>query len=63
MKRFPWIFAGIGIGIAAASLLYTEDPKPIDPTADDGFTDLARKTFAWGTGQQSPDDLAPSHAT
>lgn len=66
MKGFPWILAGIGVGIAAASLLYTSDPEPIDPTIDDGLTDLAHKTFAWGTGQQpagDPTDVATTPAT
>lgn len=63
MKGFPWIFAGIGIGILAAYSLYTSDPEPISDTADDGLTDLAHKTFAWGTGQQPALDPAATPAT
>ncbi len=63
MKNFPWILAGIGIGILAAYTLYTDEPEPINDTTDDGLTDLAHKTFAWGTGQQAAVEPAATPAT
>jgi uncharacterized protein YjbJ (UPF0337 family) len=53
MKGFPWILAGIGIGIAITYIVYTSEPEPAYSSIDDGFTDAARKTFAWGTRQKA----------
>ena len=57
MKGLPWILVGVGIGIAATYVLFfdqlTDQREPAYDTAYDGFTDAARKTFAWGTRKQA----------
>lgn len=56
MKGLPWILAGIGVGIAVTFLLFVDPRSETEPAYDipyDGFTDVARKTFAWGTRKQS----------
>jgi uncharacterized protein YjbJ (UPF0337 family) len=57
MKGFPWILAGIGVGVAVAYLLFVDEPEPAYDTSDDRFTDAARKTFAWGTKKQAEGKL------
>ena len=52
MKGFPWILAGIGIGIAVTYAVLTSEPEPAYDTGYDSFTDAARKTFAWGTKKE-----------
>ncbi|WP_158942293.1 CsbD family protein [Granulicella sp. S190] len=53
MKGFPWILAGIGIGVAVTYVLFFSEPEPAYDTSYDGFSDAARKTFAWGTKQKA----------
>jgi hypothetical protein len=57
MKGLPWILAGIGVGIAVTFVLFVDprsEPEPAYDIPYDGlFTDVARKTFAWGTRRQS----------
>jgi len=53
MKGLPWILAGIGIGVAVTFVLFFDQPEPAYDTSYDGFTDAARKTFAWGTKKQA----------
>ncbi|MBB5344590.1 CsbD family protein [Tunturibacter empetritectus] len=56
MKGLPWILAGIGVGIAVTFLLFvdlSDQPEPAYDIGYDGFTDAARKTFAWGTRKQA----------
>ena len=57
MKGLPWILAGIGVGIAVTFVLFVDprsEPEPAYDIPYDGlFTDVARKTFAWGTRKQS----------
>ena len=57
MKGLPWILAGIGVGIAVTFVLFVDSRSEPEPAYDipyDGlFTDVARKTFAWGTRKQS----------
>jgi len=55
--KFPWILAGIGIGVAVTILVLNSEQEPaFDADYDTGydrFTDAARKTFAWGTKKQA----------
>ena len=49
MRVFPWIVAGIGIGLGATLLLLLNEPEAEYATGYDGVEDAARKTFRWGT--------------
>ncbi|WP_353072793.1 CsbD family protein [Tunturiibacter gelidiferens] len=57
MRGFPWILAGIGVGVAVTYLLFVNEPEPAYDTSYDGFTDAARKTYAWGTKKQAEGKL------
>ena len=52
MKGLPWIIVGIGVGAAITYMLFNE-PEPAYDTGYDGFADVARKTFSWGTRKQA----------
>ena len=52
MKGLPWIIVGIGVGAAVTYMLFNE-PEPEYDTGYDGFADVARKTFSWGTRKQA----------
>ena len=52
MKAFPWILAGIGIGVAATIVMYS-GPEPRYTTGSDGVESAARKSFGWGTQKRA----------
>ena len=49
MRAFPWILAGIGIGLGVTLLVLLNEPEAEYETGYDGVEDAARKTFGWGT--------------
>jgi uncharacterized protein YjbJ (UPF0337 family) len=51
MRAFPWIIAGIGIGVAACVIL--NPPVPEDTMVSDDVEHAARRTFGWGTKQRA----------
>ena len=60
--KFPWILAGIGIGVAITYIVLNSDLEPATATGYDdtdfdtsyeGLNDTARKTFEWGAKQQA----------
>jgi uncharacterized protein YjbJ (UPF0337 family) len=53
MKIFPWIVAGVGIGVGVTLLLRLAGPESEYATGYDGVEDAARKTFGWGTKTQA----------
>ena len=49
MRAFPWIVAGVGIGIGVTLLMKLNEPQPEYATGYDDVERAARKTFGWGT--------------
>ena len=50
MKAFPWIIAGIGVGIAAYVVL--NQPGPQYATGNDDVEEAAGRTTLWGSKQR-----------
>jgi len=48
MRAFPWIVAGVGIGLGVTLLVLLNEQEEYE-TGYDGVEDAARKTFGWGT--------------
>ncbi|MCU1222036.1 MAG: hypothetical protein JWQ42_129 [Edaphobacter sp.] len=49
MRVFPWIVAGVGIGLGVTLLFLLNEPEAEYETGYDGVEGAARKTFGWGT--------------
>jgi uncharacterized protein YjbJ (UPF0337 family) len=47
MKAFPWIIAGVGVGLAAYIVL--NQPAPQYTTGNDSIEDAAANTTLWGS--------------
>ncbi len=50
MKAFPWILAGIGVGVAAYVVL--NQPGPQSATGNDDVEEAAGRTTLWGSKQR-----------
>jgi len=50
MKAFPWLLAGVGIGLATYILV--NQPEPQYATGSEEVEDAAGKTATWGTKQR-----------
>ena len=53
MKAFPWIVAGVGIGVGVTLLIRLTEPEAEYATGYDGVERAARKTFDWGTKKRA----------
>ena len=49
MRVFPWIVAGVGIGLGVTLLFLLNEPEEEYGTRYDSVEGAARKTFGWGT--------------
>ena len=49
MRTFPWIVAGVGIGLGVTLLFLLNEPEEEYATGYDSVEGAARKTFGWGT--------------
>ena len=52
MKAFPWILAGVGIGVAATIVLFN-GTEPQYATGSDGVEGAARTSFGWGAKKRT----------
>jgi uncharacterized protein YjbJ (UPF0337 family) len=50
VKAFPWILAGIGVGVAAYVVL--NQPGPQSATGNDDVEEAAGRTTLWGSKQR-----------